>query len=219
MSTRRLNLMKTISRNKTVFTEVKQEFSRKQEYINKTFEFKDFISKNGCTSYLFGNEIIEQKAYICFICDKRDKDKHFICDYCYKNCHQNCRNFSKENLDLLKKSEYFKFRRFSCFCGLNLKHILEFSINNKKITCTMMKLDQGLNIHPYHCLSHNSIVCCICAVVCHKKCNMEKIDEIDNELKCECDSDYHSNFNELALSFPLDKYKKVANIDIWPIQI
>ena len=83
----------------------------------------------------------------------------------------------------------------------------------------MMKLDQGLGIHPYHCISHNFIICCICAVVCHKNCKVEKIEGIDDELTCECNSDYHSNFNELALSFPLDQYKKVANIDIWPIQI
>ena len=217
MNTHKVNLIKTISRNKTVFTEVKQEFSRRQEYINKTFEFKDFISKNRCTSYLFGNEKIEQKAYICSKCDK--KDKHFICDYCYKNCHQNCRIYSKDSLVLLKKNEYFKIQRFSCFCGLNLKHILIISQNIKKVSCTMMQLDQQLNIHPNHCISHNSLVCCICAVVCHKNCNLEKIDKIDNELECECDSDYHSNFNELALSFPLEQYKKVGNIDIWPIQI
>ena len=83
----------------------------------------------------------------------------------------------------------------------------------------MMKLDQRLNIHPNHCISHDSLVCCIGAVVYHKHCNLETIEEIDNELKCEYDSDYHSNFNELTLTFPLDKYKKVANIDIWPIHI
>ena len=83
----------------------------------------------------------------------------------------------------------------------------------------MMKLDQILNITPYHCITHNMIICCICEVVCHKKCKIEKINKIDNELRCECISNYHSNFNELALSFPLEQYKQVAHIDIWPIQI
>ena len=54
MNTNQLRLMKSISRNKTLFTEVKQEFSRKQENINKTFKFKDFISKSQCTSFFFG---------------------------------------------------------------------------------------------------------------------------------------------------------------------
>ena len=217
MSTNKLKLMKTLSRNKTVFSEVKQEFSRKQEYINKIFEFKDFISKSGCTSILFGKELIDQKGYICYKCDK--KGKYFICDYCYKNCHKKCRITSKENLEMLEKNEFFKIQRFSCFCGLKLKHILEISKNTKIVSCTMMRLDKVLGISPNHCITHNSIVCCICAVVCHKKCKIEKIVEVDHELKCECDSDFHSNFNELALSFPLDQYKKVANIDIWPIQI
>ena len=71
----------------------------------------------------------------------------------------------------------------------------------------MMKLDQNLGIGPYECLTHNQIICCICAVVCHEKCNKNYI------------TDYHSNFNEFALSFPLEKYKSVTNVDIWPIQI
>ena len=29
----------------------------------------------------------------------------------------------------------------------------------------------------------------------------------------------HSNFNELALSFPLEKYTEESNIDVWPVQI
>ena len=108
---------------------------------------------------------------------------------------------------------------FFCYCGVNLKHILDNIENSKKVSCTMMKLDHILGITPYNCISHSSIICCICAAVCHKNCKIEKIDKIDNDLTCECDSNFHTNFNELALSFPLDQYKKVANIDIWPIQI
>ena len=211
MSTNRLKLMKTIYRNKTIFSEVKLEFFQKQEYIKKTFELEEFLSKNECTSFLFGKEKIEQLGYICFKCDK--KGKHYICGYCYNNCHKVCKNSSKEN------NEFFNIKKFSCYCGVNLKHILDNIENDKKVLCTMMKLDQGLGILPYNCISHNFIVCCICASVCHKNCKIEKIDKIENELVCECNSNYHTNFNELALSFPLEQYKKVANIDIWPIQI
>ena len=217
MNTNKLKLTKTFTRNKTLFTEVKQEFFMKQENINKTFEFKDFISKSGCTSFLFGKEKIEQYGYICTKCDKRGK--HFICYFCYNNCHQKCRDSSKENLEKLLKKEFFNIQGFSCYCGLYLKHTFETTQNIKKMSCSMMKLDHGLGITPYHCITHNCIVCCICEVVCHKNCKVEKILEIYKELTCECHSDYHSNFNELALSFPLEQYKKVSNIDIWPIQI
>ena len=218
MNTNKLKMTKTFSRNITLFTEVKQEFSRKQENINKTFKFNDFISKNQCTSFFFGKEKIEQKGYICTKCDK--KIKHFICDYCYNNCHEKCHfSSTKENLETLLKKEFFNIQRFSCYCGLYIKHTLDSVQNIKKVSCSMMKLDQGLKIAPYHCFTHNSIVCCICAVVCHKNCKVEKIMKIDDELTCECNSNYHSNFNELALSFPLEQYKKVSNIDIWPIQI
>ena len=83
----------------------------------------------------------------------------------------------------------------------------------------MMYLDQNLNIGPYECITHNQIICCICAVNCHSQCNINYINEIDDELSCECDTDYHSNFNEFALSFPLEQYTKVTKVDIWPIQI
>ncbi len=86
MSTNRLKLMKTYSRKKTVFSEVKLEFYRKQEYIKKTFELEEFLSKNKCTSFLFGKEKIEQLGYICNNCDKKGKH-YYICDYCYNNCH------------------------------------------------------------------------------------------------------------------------------------
>ena len=217
MSSKKLRLQKTFSRNKTLFSEVKQEFQRKQENLNKTFEFEDFLIKKECTSFLFGKEKVEQKGYICFQCDK--KGKYYLCDYCYKNCHQKCRKSSKEDEKYFLEKEFFNIQRFACFCGLYLKHTFEDVKNKIKVSCTMMKLDQILGITPYHCISHNLIICCICEVVCHKNCKVEKINEIDNELTCECKSNFHSNFNELALSFPLDQYKKVANIDIWPIQI
>ena len=216
MSTNRLKLMKTYSRKKTVFSEVKLEFYRKQEYIKKTFELEEFLSKNKCTSFLFGKEKIEQLGYICNNCDKKGKH-YYICDYCYNNCHKDCHISSEENNE--NNDEFFGIKRFYCYCGVNLKHILDNIENSKKVSCTMMKLDHILGITPYNCISHSSIICCICAAVCHKNCKIEKIDKIDNDLTCECDSNFHTNFNELALSFPLDQYKKVANIDIWPIQI
>ena len=70
----------------------------------------------------------------------------------------------------------------------------------------MMKLDQNLNIDEYECITHNQIICRICAVVFHSNCNsnnninenindnINNINSINEEISCECDSDYHSNF-------------------------
>ena len=217
MNINKLRLQKTLSKKKTLFTEVKQEFKRYQDNINKLFGIEEYLSKDKCSSFLFGKEKIKQKCYICSICDK--KGQNYICDYCYKTCHKKCRNNLKETSESLIEREYLDIKKFYCFCGVNLKHTFDKIEKARKMSCTMMQLDQILDIVPYHCISHNQIVCCICAVVCHEKCKKKKIEIIDNELGCECDSDFHSNFNEFALSFPLDKYKKDANIDIWPIQI
>ena len=217
MNINKIRLQKTLSRRKTLFTEVKQEFKRYQDNINKLFSIEEYISKDKCSSFLFGKEKIKQKCYICSICDK--KGQNYICDYCYKTCHEKCRNNLKETPESLMEREYLDIKKFYCFCGVNLKHTFDKIENTRKMQCTMMQLDQILDIVPYHCISHNQIVCCICAVVCHEKCKKNKIEIVDNELGCECDSDFHSNFNEFALSFPLDKYKKYANIDIWPIQV
>jgi len=217
MNINKIRLQKTLSRRKTLFTEVKQEFKKYQDNINKLFSIEEYLSNDKCSSFLFGKEKIKQKCYICSICDK--KGQNYICDYCYNTCHKKCRNNLKETPESLMEKEYLNIKKFYCFCGVNLKHAFDKIENEKKMSCTMMQLDQILEILPYHCISHNQIVCCICAVVCHQKCKIEKIEIVDNELGCECDSDFHSNFNELALSFPLDQYKSKANIDIWPIQI
>ena len=208
---------KKLLRKNTLFTEVRQEFIQEQEYINRTFDYNEYLLKNGCSSLLFGHTKIEQKCYICLKCDP--KGQHYLCNFCYENCHNKCRPFTKDKLNFLFEKEYLKYKMFSCYCGLNLKHILQKGKTIKKYKCNMMKLDQNLGITAYECFTHNQIICCICAVVCHKECNINYINERNDKLSCECSSDYHSNFNELALSFPLEKYKIVAHVDIWPIQI
>ena len=71
----------------------------------------------------------------------------------------------------------------------------------------MMKLDQNVSADKYEYITHNQIICSICAVVCHSNCNINNnninenindninnINSINEEISCECDSDYHSNF-------------------------
>jgi len=193
-----------------------KDFDIQEKAEIKAFNYLDFNSNKSCTAYYFGEEPIEQKAFICSICD--NKKKHYICNYCYKFCHQKCRKSLRKSL-MIKES--LNIQKFSCYCSSSLKHIVDFEAKKKKelISCSMMELDNMLGILPYHCYQHNITVCCICAVVCHKECTVNLENNIYKTLSCSCKSDYHSNFNELALSFPLEQYKKVSNIDVWPVQI
>ena len=195
------------------------EFGIQERVDIKTFDYLDFMSKKSCTVYYFGEEPIEQKAFICSICDK--KKKNYLCNYCHKICHQKCRNTLKEIPKSLSKKEYIKYEKFTCYCGSSLKHTFDVKDKKELISCTMMELDSILGISPYHCYNHNVTVCCICAVYCHSECVVKQKPKsnLNGNLICQCKSDYHSNFNELALSFPLEKYTEESNIDVWPVQI
>ena len=216
-STRRYSNNSETSQEKKMRT-LLNEFGIQERTDIKTFDYADLMSTKSCTSYYFGEEPIEQKAFICAVCDARKKN--FMCNYCYNNCHQKCRNTLKEP-NLLAKNEYSNIQKFSCYCGSYLKHTFDVKDKKKFVSCTMMELDSILGIPPRHCYQHKATVCCICSVVCHKECHMaqEENFNIHGILTCQCKSDYHSNFNELALSFPLEQYKKVSNIDVWPVQI
>ena len=188
----------------------------------KVFDYSNFVNKEYCTSYFFGDEPIEQKAFICTICD--NKKKNYMCYSCHKNCHQKCRETLKEIPKSLAKNENPKPQKFACYCGCTLKHIISTKNEKELVSCTMMELDRMLGILPYYCKQHNVIVCCICHVVCHDKengCTVVQLKDanLNTALSCQCKSDHHSNFNELALSFPLEEYKKKSNIDVWPVQI
>ena len=134
----------------------------------KTFDYKDFMEIQSCTTYYYGEEPIEQKAFICSVCD--NKKKNYICSHCYKMCHQKCRNTLMEISKTLLKEEFKNIHKFSCYCGSSLKH--NFDVKNKKelVACTMMELDNMLGLFPYHCYNHNITVCCICKFICHKEC-------------------------------------------------
>ena len=197
--------------------ELFKELTKKEGESHTKFEMQDFISKNECTSYYFGKLPIEQKGYICSICDK--KKKNLICRFCHKFCHIKCRGTLLEDHKMVEKKEKFGLQKFSCHCGVDIKHTFDLNAISNKGNCGMMQLDHELEIMPYHCVSHDVIICCICAVVCHKECTIIPEIEVNSSQCCNCISDFHSFFNEMALSFPLEQYKKIANIDIWPIQI
>ena len=189
-----------------------------QEISQTKFDFMEFKSKDECTSYYFGKEQIEQKAYFCSVCDKKN-NKNLICRFCHKSCHEKCRDTLIQDPEIIIKKEKLGLQKFACHCGVGLKHTFDLNISSNKSNCSMMQLDQELEIPPYHCVSHDVIICCICAVVCHKDCTILPELEVISGQTCNCISDFHSNFNEMALSFPLEQYKKISKIDIWPIQI
>ena len=58
----------------------------------------------------------------------------------------------------LLEKEFLNYKIFSCYCGLNLKHIIQKTKKIKKYKCNMMKLDQNLNIGSYECLTHNQTI-------------------------------------------------------------
>ena len=191
------------------------EFQEQEEQTK--FNIVEYLYKNECTSYSFGKVLIEQKAYICSVCDK--KKKNFMCRYCHKFCHKKCRENLVEDEKVVEKKEKLGLIKFYCHCGVIKKHSIEMNLISNKNKCGMMQLDQELGINPYTCVTHDMVVCCICAVVCHKDCTITSDIQVEEVTSCNCVSDFHSKLNEMALSFPLERYKKISNVDIWPIQI
>ena len=103
-----------LKKKKDILIDIRPENTLESNNSVKTFKYKDFESKNQCTAYLYGKEKMEQNAYICTKCDK--KSQNYICEYCYNNCHKKCKIFHQ------KASDKKEFLKFSCYCGLNLKH-------------------------------------------------------------------------------------------------
>ena len=193
-----------------------KEFGIKEKKVI-TFDYEHLKSIKSCTSYYLGDENYTQEAYICTICNI-PKDK-YICKYCHEFCHKKCRNTLKEIPKSLEKKENKEIKSFSCYCGSNLKHTFDIKVKKDIVSCNMMELDSILGISPNYCSNHKIVICWICSAVCHKECVKIKQNNISNDLSCQCKSDFHSNFNEFALSFPLEEYKKNADIDVWPVQI
>ena len=211
------NTNNTSNEEEPISKEIITEFKLKIKKIYQTFNYDDFMTINHCTSCYYGEEPINQKCYICSTCDPLKKRK--ICRYCYKKCHQKCRDTLPEIPENLNKYDKQLPQIFSCQCALFLKHNPESVIKNDIIPCTTMQLDRILKIIPCHCVQHDVLICCICAIVCHKDCTIKPETEIDDAFACNCESDYHTFFNEIALNFDIEKFIKMSTVDVWPIQI
>ena len=174
-----------------------------------------YLKMEECTAMTLGKEKIYQKCFICPICNPK-KDR-FICKFCYNKCHQKCRDITSI---AQKEEDYRGKKNFACYCGLKLKHEIVDVKKKEKRMCDLIILDQSLKVGMFFCENHQIMICCVCSVECHKKCTIKKY-KANNEDKrdCLCDGENHTNYNEIAFTFPLDDYKKLSGVSVWPIQI
>ena len=64
--------------------------------INLCFSIDEYLKNDNCTSFNLGVLPMHQHCYICPICNQsRDK---YLCAFCYKNCHQICRDIKKKKI-------------------------------------------------------------------------------------------------------------------------
>ena len=221
----RKNFHRMTQKRSTIIGKIKDidpfNFEKKSKDTFKIEE--DYLTKEGCTSMILGPEPIMQNCYICSICNP--EKNHYICKYCYNTCHLYCRRNDNSNSEKLKEENNFlNDKEFGCYCGIRLKHKPDKIIRKELISCNLIELDNVLDIDNFFCETHNINICCICSVTCHKDCQITKnskhqIITNKNANKCLCESDNHTSYNEIALSFPLNEYQKLSGIQVWPIQI
>ena len=184
-----------------------------------TFNFENnFLQHPNCSCYTLGNSPIYQPYFICTICSP--KKNEFICEYCYKTCHQQCRDsLSRDSTIIKEESAISGYKDFACFCGINLKHIPK-KIEKKEITkCNLKKLDDALDVYNFFCQSHQKQICCICSFVCHKYC-MVKVEKNEiNDGECFCQNEKHTIYNDIIFLFNINEYVKRSSKNVWPIQI
>ena len=140
-------------------------------------------------------------------------------------------------------------REFSCYCGVKLKHKPIIPAKKELIACSMMLLDDALEVECFYCENHQQMICCVCSVYCHKGCVITKrssvtvnnniainnnnklssfsgmfLNDIDASSRnathvCQCEEDKHTSYNEIALTFPLQEYQRLSGVKVCPIQI
>ena len=200
--------------------EKKNQFSEEEEEEtseddeNIQFKYNEYITRECCTSHYFGYEKINQQCYFCTACNPEKNNK--LCKFCYDNCHKKCRRKLEIIRPEIVKAEKLENQKFFCFCGTNLKHI-----PNKIKIKNLIPIDKELNVDIYFCHNHGIVICGICSSLCHKNCKVELKDNIsDNEnFKCHCYSEKHTNYNEIVFNFSLEDYVKKTDARIWFVQI
>ena len=106
----------------------------------------DLITSSECTASCFGHAPIPQIGYHCVYCDP--KKKLTFCEYCYTNCHSECRRVGestfKKKTKIKSKESNIKLNKFAfaCDCGVWLKHIVKPIEKKELISCPLSKVDQ-----------------------------------------------------------------------------
>ena len=190
------------------------------DIIKDTFDIdEDFLNKDGCTAVTLGLEPMLQRCYVCSICDI--KKEHYICNYCYLRCHEKCRLLEgKDSPKSLEENNFMGEKEFACYCGNILKHKIIKIPKVLLMPCSMVQLDEALGVNMFYCNTHQKTICGVCSVECHKKCKITKYKEKQGEITlCQCNTEKHSVYNEVALMFSLTEYKKLSGARVWPIQV
>ena len=99
-------ISKTEEQGKTYYNPKKKK--------NLDFDISKFLLKKYCTSLYFGTEKIKQQCYICEICNPSQDKK--ICEFCYLNCHSQCRSIKSYNSELSKEIDKKKIKKDIFFC-------------------------------------------------------------------------------------------------------
>lgn len=224
-----------ISSPNDILSNLKKAEKEKEKKNQDKFSFEtDFLNKKKCTTYYFGSTPISQKCYKCSDCIR--KKTLDICQFCYEHCHSVCRVSSiikGQNMDsgqkIIKEEQdtnlqKFTISEFTCECGLKLKHKPPKKPPINIVPCNMMRLDQVLEVPKFHCTTHDIPICCICSVLCHKYCKISTGKDVNagvnrGNRRCLCQTKQHNGYSELILTFPLDDYKDITEVPVWPVQI
>ena len=201
-----------------------------KDNINETFPIEEYLKKENCTSFNLGTLPMPQKCFVCCICN-RSEDK-YICEYCYKNCHEICREMKQKKLEAINNKitfgdhDYKGIKEFYCLCGSEYKHNPPTPFISEFGPCDLIKLDKALKLENFFCENHKIQICSVCYAQCHNKCVITKSQKINivnknkrRPDKCLCKNDCHTSYNEVAFTFPLNEYQRLSGVHIWPIQI
>ena len=197
---------------------------------NTTFPINEYLKKENCTSFNLGTLPMPQKCFVCSICS-RIEDK-YICEYCYINCHEVCREMKKKKLEAIDNKisfderDYKGIKEFYCLCGNEYKHNPPKPFISEFGPCDLIKLDKALKLENFFCENHKIQICSVCYAQCHNKCVITKSQKINianknkrRPDKCLCKNECHTSYNEVAFTFPLNEYQRLSGVHIWPIQI
>lgn len=119
------------------------------------------ICKIRCTFKYFGETLIDQKNFICPVCDP-NKEKP-ICSICIETCHKEC-------VSLIKSNYYDKDGTTICYCGLHNHTVKEkkVKVEEKNMNCNLIKIqDKCEKLYRIYKTKDNKLICEYCEWTCY----------------------------------------------------